>query len=64
MKSRPTSTEKRTKRLANRVEREVYIFPDKHDYSLHRLVKKVKRQKPKTLTQQIKEWERFKEMTK
>jgi len=64
MKTRPDPKEKRVKRLAKRVEREVYIFPDKHEYPLNRLVKKVKRQKPKTLKQQMKEWEKFKEMTK
>lgn len=56
--------EKRINRLKKRVEREVYIFPHKHDKSLNRLVEKIKRPKPKTIKQQMKEWEKFQEMTK
>lgn len=57
-------TEKRIKRLKKRVDREVYVFPDKHDYPLNRLVKKSKHVKPKTLNQQMDEWEEFEEKTK
>jgi hypothetical protein len=59
-----SATEKRINRLARRVDREVYIFPDKHDKSLNRLVKKTKRQKPKTFEQQMREWKVFEEKTK
>lgn len=54
---------KRIRRLKKRVEEEVYVFPKKNEYPLHRLVKKAKHVKPKTLKQQMREWEKFKEMT-
>jgi hypothetical protein len=60
---RKNLTEKRLKRLKKRTEEEVYVFPKKTEYPLQRLVKKAKRVKPKTLNQQMKEWEKFKEMT-
>jgi hypothetical protein len=56
-------TKKRLLRLKKRTDKEVYVFPKKTDYPLHRLVKKAKAVKPKTLNQQMKEWEKFKEMT-
>jgi hypothetical protein len=56
-------TERRLKRLKKRTDEEVYVFPKKNEYPLQRLVKKAKAVKPKTLKQQMKEWEKFKEMT-
>ena len=56
--------DKRINRLKKRVEKEVYIFPKKNEYPLNRLIKKIKKKKPKTLKQQMKEWNKFQEMTK
>ena len=63
-KSRQTVKERRVKRLARRVDREVYLFPAKHDKSLNRLVKKTKQQKPKTFKEQMDEWKEFEEKTR
>ena len=63
MSVRKDLTEKRIRRLKKRAEEEVYIFPKKNEYPLHRLVKKAKHVKPKSLKEQMKEWEKFKEMT-
>jgi hypothetical protein len=64
MKSKPTGTEKRLKRLRKRVEREAAIFPKKHDHALLRLVEKGNHKKRKTFKQQMNEWEDFLEKTK
>ena len=59
---RSKSTGRRLKRLNRRVEREVLIFPDKHDKSLQKLIKKTPK-KHKTLKQQIDEWKEFNRRT-
>ena len=64
MKSRPVGTAKRLRRLRKRVDREAAVFPKKHDHPLNRLVKIAKKPKPKSATQQIKEWEEFTEKTR
>jgi hypothetical protein len=61
---RRTATERRVRRLARRVDREVYVFPAKHDKSLNRLVKKTKQQKPKSFKEQMDEWKEFEEKTR
>jgi hypothetical protein len=63
VRSRPTPLEKRLNRLEKRVQREVYIFPDKHDPSLNRLVKRARRPRQKSLKRQMDEWREFKEKT-
>jgi hypothetical protein len=62
MAIRSKSTGRRLKRLERRVEREVLIFPDKHDKSLQRLIKKSKKPS-KTMKQQIDEWKEFNRRT-
>jgi hypothetical protein len=64
MRSRPTDTDKRIRRLSKRVEGEVYIFPKKHEGSLNRLVRRINKKKPKSVKQQMEEWNEFAEKTK
>ena len=63
MAIRSKTAGRRLKRLERRVEREVLIFPDKHDKSLNRLVRKKTAKKPKTLKQQMEEWKEFNRRT-
>jgi hypothetical protein len=62
MLNRTKRTDRRLKKLNSRVEREVLIFPEKHDKSLQRLIKKTKPRR-KTFKEQVAEWEEFNRRT-
>jgi len=62
MSTRTKRNDRRLQKLNRRVEREVIIFPEKHDKSLQRLIKKTTPRR-KTFKEQIAEWEEFNRRT-